>query len=76
MIFSLPADFRTLNHEGGMELTVLQIIKQGQCNGEHGIFMYVLLTAPVYVQTGEMLLPYTKFFIFLPDTLPVYDFSE
>ncbi|MBO4639426.1 MAG: hypothetical protein J5710_06695 [Treponema sp.] len=73
---SSPVKYRTLNHEGGMKVTVLEIIKKDVQNDKSGIWLYVLLTAPMWVESGDWIEKYQKFLIFLPDEMPVYDFEE
>ena len=73
---SAPVKYRTLNHEGGMKVTVLEIIKKDVQNDKSGIWVYVLLTAPMWVESGDWIEKYQKFLIFLPDEMPVYDFEE
>ena len=67
---------RTLNHEGGMKVTVLEILKNDVQNNESGKWLYVLLTSPMWVDNGEWIEEYQKFLIFLPDDMPVFDFEE
>ena len=68
--------YRTLNHEGGMKVTVLEILKSDVQNNESGKWLYVLLTSPMWVDNGEWIKRYQKFLIFLPDNMPVFDFEE
>ena len=68
--------YRTLNHEGGMKVTVLEILKNDVQNNESGKWLYVLLTSPMWVDNGEWIEEYQKFLIFLPDDMPVFDFEE
>lgn len=68
--------YRTLNHEGGLKLRVVKVVAQREYNGEHGLWLYVMLTAPVWVDNGERLEAWRKFLIFLPDSAAIYDFEE
>lgn len=68
--------YRTLNHEGGMKVTVLETLKNDVQNNESGKWLYVLLTSPMWVDNGEWIEEYQKFLIFLPDDMPVFDFEE
>ena len=68
--------FRTLNHEGGMKVRVLEILDHDEYKGESWLWLYVLLTAPMWVSTGEWIEKYQKFLIFLPNQTPVFDFEE
>ena len=45
--YSAPVKYRTLNHEGGMKVTVLEIMKDDVQDGESGKWLYVLLTSPL-----------------------------
>ena len=74
--YSSEVKYRTLNHEGGMRVTVLEILKNDVQNNETGKWLYVLLTSPMWVESGEWLEKYQKFLIFLPDDMPVFDFEE
>lgn len=69
------ADFRTLNHNGGMQMLVLEIIGHDSQNDVPGLWLYVLTTAPMWVDSGEYIDRHTKFLIFLPDDMPVFDFE-
>ena len=75
---SIPSEvkYRTLNHENGMKVTVLEILKTDVQDNKSGKWLYVLLTAPMWVDSGEWIEKYQKFLIFLPDDLPVFDFEE
>lgn len=73
---SVPAKYRTLNHEGGMKIRVLEILENDVQNGTQGKWLYVLLTAPMWVDNGDWIEKYRKFMIFLPDDMPVFDFEE
>ena len=74
--FSSPIKYRTLNHEGGMKVKVLEILKNDVQEDESGIWLYVLLTAPMWVDSGDRIEKYQKFLIFLPDNMPVFDFEK
>ena len=73
---SSPVEYRTLNHEGGMKVTVLEILKNDKQDGKSGIWLYVLLTAPMWVDNGDWIERHQKFLIFLPDDKPVFNFDE
>ncbi len=73
---SSEVKYRTLNHEGGMQVTVLEILENDVQDNEAGRWLYVLLTAPMWVDSGEWLEKYQRFLIFLPDDMPVFDFEE
>lgn len=74
--YAAQVKYRTLNHEGGMKVRVLEILKSDVQNGEAGKWLYVLLTAPMWVDSGEWVEKYQKFLIFLPDDTPIFDFEE
>ncbi len=74
--FSSPIKYRTLNHEGGMKVKVLEILKNDVQEDESGIWLYVLLTAPMWVDSGDRIEKYQKFLIFLSDNMPVFDFEK
>ena len=74
--YSAPVKYRTLNHEGGMKVTVLEILKRDTQNKKSGRWLYVLLSAPMWVESGDWIEKYQKFLIFLPDDMTVFDFEE
>ncbi|MCR5622946.1 MAG: hypothetical protein K6G18_13990 [Treponema sp.] len=74
--YSSEVIYRTLNHEGGMEVTVLEILKNDVQDNKSGKWFYVLLTSPLWVDSGEWIEKYQKFLIFLPDDMSVFDFEE
>ena len=74
--YSSQVNYRTLNHEGGMKVKVLEILKDDVQNNEAGKWLYVLLTSPMWVESGEWIEKYQKFLIFLPDDIPIFDFEE
>ena len=73
---SSEVKYRTLNHEGGMKVKVLEILKKDVQNDKSGKWLYVLLTAPMWVDNGEWIQEYQKFLFFLPDDMPLFDFEE
>ena len=74
--YSSEVKFRTLNHEGGMKVSVLEVLKKDSYQGQKGMWLYVLLTSPIWVDNGDWIEKYRKFLIFLPDDMPVFDFEE
>lgn len=74
--YSAKVKYRTLNHEGGMRVRVLEILKSDVQSDEEGKWLYVLLTSPMWVDSGEWIENYQKFLIFLPDDMPIFDFEE
>lgn len=74
--YSSAVAYRTLNHEGGMRVTVLEILKTDVQDDKPGKWLYVLLTSPMWVDSGEWVEKYQKFLIFLPDDTPLFDFEE
>lgn len=73
---SSPIDYRTLNHEGGMKVTVLEVLNRDIYENNEGIWLYVLLTSPMWVEDGTWIEKYKKFMIFLPDDMPVFEFEK
>ena len=71
-----PVAYRTLNHEGGTKVTVLERSGSDTLDGKTGLWLYILLTAPVWADNGDWIEKYRKFLIFLPDETPVFDFEE
>lgn len=73
---SAPVKYKTLNHEGGMKITVLEIGDRCEHDGKQGLWLWVLLTSPMWVDSGDWIEKYQKFLIFLPDEMPVFGFEE
>lgn len=73
-VSAAPA-YRTLNHEGGMKVAVLEIMKADVYESRHGLWLYVILTSPLWADNGEWIEKSRKFLIFLPDDMPVYNFE-
>ena len=74
--YSAEVKYRTLNHEGGMCVTVLEVLKEDVKENKHGKWLYVLLTSPMWVEGMEWIEKYQEFLIFLPDDMPIFDFYE
>ncbi|MCR5061644.1 MAG: hypothetical protein K6A89_00015 [Treponema sp.] len=74
--YSSEVKYKTINHEGGMKVTVLEILKDDIQNNKTGKWLYVLLTSPMWVESGEWIEKYQKFLIFLPDDISIFDFEE
>lgn len=74
--YTSEAKYRTLNHEGGMKVRVLEILKDDVQDNQAGKWLYVLLTSPMWVESGEWIKPYQRFLIFLPDDMTVFDFEK
>lgn len=74
--YSSEVKYRTLNHEGGMRVRVLEVLKKDVQDNKPGKWFYVLLTSPMWVEGREWIEKYQEFLIFLPDDMPVFDFYE
>ena len=74
--YSSAVKYKTLNHEGGMRITVIEILKEDVQDAKSGMWLYVLLTSPMWVESGEWIEKYQKFLIFLPEDMSVFDFEE
>ena len=74
--YTSEVKYRTLNHEGGMKVRVLEILKDDVQDNQAGKWLYVLLPSPMWVESGEWIKPYQRFLIFLPDDMTVFDFEE
>ena len=71
-----PVKYRTLNHEMGMKVRVLEILQNDIKDNKSGKWLYVLTTAPMWVANGDWIERNHEFLIFLPDDMPVFDFEE
>lgn len=74
--YSSEVKYKTINHEGGMKVTVLEVLKDDIQNNKTGKWLYVLLTSPMWVESGEWIEKYQKFLIFLPNDISIFDFEE
>ena len=72
---SAAVKYRTINHEGGMKIRVLEILENDVQDNKSGMWLYVSLTAPMWVDRGDWIEKHRKFLIFLPDDMPVFDFE-
>ncbi|MBQ0052162.1 MAG: hypothetical protein KBT11_08905 [Treponema sp.] len=73
---SAPVVYRTLNHEGGMQITVMEVLNKDEYEGNEGMWLYVLLVSPMWTDDGTWIEENTKFLIFLPDDMAVFDFEK
>jgi len=73
--FNSKYKYRTLNHEGGVKVRVLKIGSTDVYNSQKGKWLYVILTAPLWADSGEWIEKYNKFWIFLPDSMEVFDIT-
>ncbi len=64
--------FRTLNHEGGLKVRLLETGAKEQ----DGQWLYVLLNNGQWDENEYWIKPNTRFWIFLADDESVYDYSE
>lgn len=69
--FACETSFRTLNHEGGLKVRVLEL-KEGQ----GGSWLYVLVRHGFWAESGQWIVPYSKFWLFLEDETEIFDFEE
>lgn len=69
--FACENSFRTLNHEGGLKVRVLEL-KEGQ----GGSWLYVLVRHGFWAESGQWIVPYSKFWLFLDDETEIFDFEE
>jgi hypothetical protein len=74
--FDNNAKCRTLNHEGGVKVRVIDIGKKESHNGKNGMWLYVLLTAPIWADSGEWIEKYSKFWIFISEDDILFEFEE
>lgn len=73
---SAPVIYKTLNHEGGMKVTVMEVLNRNEYESNDGIWLYVLLTSPMWVDDGTWIEKNSKFLIYLPKDMPVFDFEK
>lgn len=68
--------YRTLNHEGGMKVITLEVGKSETINNVEGLWLHVLTTAPMWVDTLEWVEKYKTYWIFLPESTPITEYEE
>ncbi len=71
-----PVQYRTLNHEGGLDVKVIEVLDRDVQDGEAGVWLYVMLLSPLWTESGDWIERYQKFMVFLPDGVPVFDFES
>lgn len=74
--FNSEPKYQSLNHESGLVVRVLEIGKSDIFENQKGKWLYVLLTSPTWVKSGEFLERYEKYWIFLKDETEIFDFEE
>ncbi len=67
-----PVRYRTLNHEGGLDVKVLEVLDRDMQDGEAGVWLYVMLLTPLWAESGDWIERYQRFVVFLPDEVPVF----
>ncbi len=68
--------YKTLNHEGGLKIRVLEIGNKDTKDNKNGVWLKILTTAPIWVDNGEWILKHSKFWIFLTDDEKIYEYEE
>lgn len=74
--FDKPVLYKTLNHENGTKLLVLEIGKHELLNKKDGVWFKVRTTAPMWVDNGEWIKKFSDYWIFLPADTKIYDFVK
>lgn len=74
--FDSEVIYRTLNHEGGMKVRVLEIGKEDLYKNHKGKWFYVLLVAPMWVDNGEWIEKHNKFWIYIYDEIKIYNYEQ
>lgn len=69
--FACETSFRTLNHEGGLKVRVLELKEE-----QGGSWLYVLVRHGFWAESGQWIVPYSKFWLFLEDETEIFDFEE
>lgn len=72
--FSSDVLYKTLNHEGGMKIRVLEVGNDDVYKNNKGKWFYVLLTSPMWVDNGDWIEKYQKYWIFIDDNVKIYNF--
>ena len=71
-----PVRYRTLNHEGGLDVKVIEVLDRDEQDGEAGMWLYVMLLSPLWTESGDWIDRHQRFMVFLPDGVPVFDFES
>lgn len=66
--------YRTLNHEGGLNVRTLRIGERDEA--ENGAWYFVILNAGVWAETGERVKAGEKFWIFISDDEDIFNYEE
>lgn len=74
--FEQPVKYKTLNHENGFKVLVLEIGKEDFFQNKKGRWYHVLTTASLWVDNGDWIKKHTKFWIFITDNTELFDFEE
>ena len=74
--FNNSVEYKTLNHEGGVKVRVVDIGKKEFHDGKSGKWYYVTLTAPIWVDSGEWIEKCRKFWIFITESDQLFEFEE
>ena len=72
--FSSNVLYKTLNHEGGMKFRVLEVGDEDVCDNKKGRWFYILLTSPMWVDNGDWIEKYQKYWIFIDGDVKIYNF--
>ncbi len=71
--FGIPPVHNTLNHENGLECRILTTGDKANSSNTSGQWYYVLTTCGIWVQSGDWIPKYSKFWIFITDEDVLYD---
>lgn len=68
--------YETLNHESGMKVKVLKIGERETVDDVDGVWLYILTTSPMWVSNQAWVEKYSKFWIFLSDDMPIFEYEQ
>lgn len=74
--FSEKILYKTINHEGGMKLRVMEVSNRDSIENKDGIWLRILTRAPMWVESGDWIEKHSYFWIFLEDERIIYDYEE
>lgn len=74
--FGMPVKYKTLAHEGGLKVKILQTYPAENHNEKSGRWLYVLITAPFWADDFILVEKYNKFWIFFTDDMIITDYAE
>lgn len=74
--FSEEVLYKTINHEGGLKLRVMEVSDRDSIENKDGVWLHILTRAALWVESGDWIAKHSYFWIFLEDDRIIYDYEE